>query len=449
MSLLEKIPKDFYKIFSSKYMEYYQKFLIAIFEEESRSYSLLGLTEKECRFIINEQIGANLVAWSEEQYDEEGMLLTRSNMPSVFLKNLVEWGWLRKDFDEILNTYVVSFTEYSQMYVELFQKIYQEDGEKERESVLTIYSHLYTYSFDPEKNHQILKNALQASKALLRMLVHMQEGMREYFDELSSQRSFLGIQEVLIKEINNSDSKKYAILTTTDSFYRYKEAAKELIEKNIGECEERKLFATENDPALSESLELLYLIERQFDVIERRYNKLIEQKTVFASRAAARLRYIVQEGEEGTDQLISLVGILSKAKEEKKDMMLEQISEACKFTKRFRILDEKSLYQRRELERSTFAPQKIVQDNPKEQELEEFVLQPIYTQKEIRDFKEKNQKNGYFTVTDQTISSVEDLEKLFFVWQEATQEYETEDEIMLEEDIKNEKGYAFSRLTIR
>ena len=51
------------------------------------------------------------------------------------------------------------------------------------------------------------------------MLANMQESMRGYFDELSRQKSFLGIQEVLVKEINNSDSKKYAILTTTDSFY--------------------------------------------------------------------------------------------------------------------------------------------------------------------------------------------------------------------------------------
>ena len=63
--------------------------------------------------------------------------------------------------------------------------------------------------------------------------------MRGYFDELSRQKSFLGIQEVLVKEINNSDSKKYAILTTTDSFYRYKEAVKELIDQNLVENEDR------------------------------------------------------------------------------------------------------------------------------------------------------------------------------------------------------------------
>ena len=60
------------------------------------------------------------------------------------------------------------------------------------------------------------------------MLSDMQDGMRAWFDELSARKDFIGIQEVLVSELNNSDSKKYAILTTTDSFYRYKEAVKEI-----------------------------------------------------------------------------------------------------------------------------------------------------------------------------------------------------------------------------
>lgn len=73
--------------------------------------------------------------------------------------------------------------------------------------------------------------------------------MRSYFDELSSQKHFIGIQQVLVEEINNSDSKKYAILTTTDSFYRYKEAVKELISEILNEmmrksgASERKKFS--------------------------------------------------------------------------------------------------------------------------------------------------------------------------------------------------------------
>lgn len=218
MNLISKIPKEFYKLFASKYTEYYQRFLIAIYEESGRSSSLLGLTERECRFVMNEQIAAETLDWSEEQFDEEGELLTRSNMASICLKHLEDWGWLRRDYDEVLDSYVVSFPEYSQMFVELFGRLYSEDSTRERESVLAVYSYLYTYGSDREKNNEILKSALQTSRSLLQMLSNMQEGMRGYFDELSRQRSFLGIQEVLVKEMNNNESRKYAILTTTDSF---------------------------------------------------------------------------------------------------------------------------------------------------------------------------------------------------------------------------------------
>ncbi len=127
------------------------------------------------------------------------------------------------------------------MFIELFQKMLSENESQERESVLTVYSHLYTYRSDKEKNNEILKSALRTSKKLVQMMVNMQDGMRTYFDELSRQKDFRGIQEVLVKEINNSDSKKYAILTTTDSFYRYKEAVKELLDQILEEKEHQRL----------------------------------------------------------------------------------------------------------------------------------------------------------------------------------------------------------------
>ena len=64
--------------------------------------------------------------------------------------------------------------------------------------------------------------------------------MRSYFEELSQKKNFIGIQKVLVEEINNSDSKKYAILTTTDSFYRYKEAVKELVSQILRENDQKR-----------------------------------------------------------------------------------------------------------------------------------------------------------------------------------------------------------------
>ena len=475
MSLINKIPKEFYKLFASKYRQYYQRFLVSIYEESGRSYSLLGLTERECCAIMNEWIAAETLDWSEEQFDEEGELLTRSNMAFVCLRHLEEWGWLRKDYDESLNSYVVSFPEYSQLFVELFQRLYSEDSTKERESVLAVYSYLYTYSADKEKNNEILKSALQTSQSLLRMLSNMQEGMRGYFDELSRQRSFLGIQEVLVNEINNSDSKKYAILTTTDSFYRYKEAVKELIDQNLSENEVRRqqfldqqvqlkmqMESEESVPVeytpkyrrleravglCEEAMDIIYRIEREFDAIERRYNKLIEQKTVFASRAAARIRYILMEGAAEEDQTVTLVNLLNRSSCQEE--ILTKLADRMHLTERFHVITERSLFRKRDSERGSFEPQAVVREEEQREDLDSFVLKPLYTGKEIAEFRRKNIKDGRFTVTRDTVQSIEDLEKLFFVWQDATEIAENDQEISIGEELENEEGFRFSELTIK
>lgn len=484
MKLVEKVPKDLYKIFGSKYMEFYMQFLVEVYEESSQSYSLLGLTEGECQAIMNEQLARMTLDWSEERFDEEGELLTRSNMAMISLRHFEDWGWLRRDYDETLNSYVVSFPEYSQLYVELFRNLYSDEDSKERESVLAVYSHLYTYSSDREKNNDILKSALHTSRSLLQMLANMQEGMRGYFDELSSQRSFLGIQEVLVKEINNSDSQKYAILTTTDSFYRYKEAVKELIEKNLGENETRRegfveklrdiqvqLAREEQEKSeernvqnklsiqryrleravklCDEANEMLYRISREFDAIERRYNMLIEQKTVFASRAAARIRYILMEGVVEEDQTIAFVNLLTQS--EKRDEILDKLSQKMKLTEPYRVMNEKSLYQRRDRKKEAFVPQAVaeVTEQADSEEMNEYVLKPLYTQKEIREFRKQNEQDGNFIVTKDTVKSMEDLEKLFLVWQDATEVAEGTEEIEVGEELENENGLRFSKLVIK
>lgn len=480
MNLINKIPKEFYRLFASKYMEYYQQFLVAIYEESGNSYSLLGMTEGECRAIMNERIAAQIMDWSEEQFDEEGELLTKANMAAICLRHLEDWGWLKRDYDEALNSYVVSFPEYSQLFVELFRRLYSEDQTRERESVLAVYSYLYTYSSDKEKNNEILKSALQTSRSLLQMLANMQESMRGYFDELSRQKSFLGIQEVLVKEINNSDSKKYAILTTTDSFYRYKEAVKELIDRNLSENEIRRqelmdrqtVLMQQEDVAVTgaedklpleytpqykrleraielckEAMDVIYLIEREFDRIERRYNRLIEQKTVFASRAAARIRYILMEGALEEDQTVKLVNLLNT--EVNQEEILQKLSEKMGFTERFKIVTEQSLYRRRDKETTEFKPKSVSRIEEPQEELSSFVLKPLYTTQEITEFYRKNKRNGKFQVTEDTVSCIEDLEKLLFVWQDAVEIADDTKEIAIGEELESKEGYRFSRLTIK
>lgn len=463
MNLKSKIPKQFYKLFHSKYMEYYQLVLISLYEESSQSYSLLGLTEEECKEIFDEKIAKFTMDWSQEQFEDEGELLTRANMSSVMLKRLEEWGWLRKDYDEKINEYVVSFPEYSQIYVDVFAKLYCEDDSKERESILALYSHLYTYHSDKEKNIEILKGALQTSKNLLQMLVNMQEGMRGYFEELSKKKTFLGIQEVLINEINNTDSKKYAILTTTDSFYRYKEEIKELINQSLMQNEERKqqliekkvelepesLMWHRNERAIricEEAMELLFKINREFESIERRYNILIDQKRIFAKRAAARIRYVLVEGAAGEDSVNLFIKLLDNS--QCRDEIIDALGMKLNVTEKPHVIKEKSLARPREMTKREFEPQKIEHPVTESNDLEDFVIKPLYTRAEIRDFRKKNETDGVFTVTNETVKTMEDLEKLLFVWQEATEITDKNIEIEVGEEFETADGFKYSGFSI-
>ena len=59
-------------------------------------------------------------------------------------------------------------------------------------------------------------------------------------------------------------------------------------------------------------------------------------------------------------------------------------------------------------------------------------------------------KHGVFEADTKDIQSVEDLEKLFFVWQEATELAEGKQKIEVGEELvsRGETGFKFSRLTI-
>lgn len=469
-------------------MDAYMQIVVALYEENNEVYASLGLTREECQIIIADTISKTGIVWQTDYnedesnkdsgsmdnhddynpdseidviYDQASFAYTLT--PSAILGRLINWGWIRSDFDEKLNTYVIAFPQYSQMYAELFKKLLVDDDSRERESILAVYSALFTYFSDPEKNNDILKNALYTSKNLGQLLSNMQDGMRAYFDELSRMKDFIGIQKVLIKEINNSDSRRYAILTTTDSFYRYKEAVKELISKILNQNDDRRAelegILSQTTPGTFErkryeysveycdkASELVYKVEHEFDLIERKYNKLIEQKTIFAKRALARIHYILQEGADDEDNIVKLINLIDKS--DKTDEILGALRNRMKFTRQFYNVTDDSFPGRRERGRSEFVPFVIDDASAGEDDMADFVPKPLYTKKELQSFRDKNMRDGMFVTDEQTVESMEDLEKLLFLWQEETNERMGEDTVSLDGEITKSDGVSYSRLVI-
>lgn len=463
MILKDKIPEQFYKLFRTKNMDYYMIFLVALYDENNEMYTALGLTIEEGKQIIQENMNRFRMEWQVDTEDAQELESENDGFsfsPASIMNRLIAWGWLKRDFEEKLNEYVISFPEYSQLYVELFKKLEMDDSERERESILSVYSALFTYHSDLDKNNDILRNALKTSKSLSQLLSNMQDGMRAYFDELSGRKDFIGIQEVLVEELNNSDSRKYAILTTTDSFYRYKEAVKELIgfilsENDLKKSEiirNRMLYEKESREYMrnekkmeycDEAGMLVYKIEREFDMIERKYNRLIDQKTVFAKRALARIHYIMQEGSDAQDNTLKLVSILDKSANPNE--ILEKLSNRMKLTMPYQNVTGDSLFRRKEREREEFAPVKATEQESSD--MLDYVPKPLYTKSELEEFRLKNTRNGKFVADASTVQSVEDLEKLMFIWNQTVND-ETERTITIEEDITGENGFRFSRVII-
>ena len=434
MALKDQLPEGFYKLFASKYREYYIRFLLALFHETAGLYSALSLTEGQVRAVIEEQMEGEGMVFLEEP-EEEGENLTFIPTPARFLGNLLSWGWMVREFDERTNEYFYGFPGYSLIWLELFEKLEEPEEDVSHESMRSVYSCLSTYLRDGDQDLEILKDGLKAARRLLQLLSNMQSGLAAYSDRLSAQKEVKGIQKVLVEEMNDRDSRKYAILTSADSFYRYKEAVKERIQEIFEEHEKRReKLEGENGPETGlreENEETLRLRERriartregdglagrilkEFERIEVKYNQLIEQKGVFAARANARIQYLMREGRDGEDDLLRLLALLRSG--EHRQEILADLGAAMNLTAPERLMTGDSFYSPRE-ERREFAP------SPKQEEsgpenLEDFVVKPEYSQKEIEEFIRQNTRDGRFQVTEHTVNQVEDLEKLLLVWRD-------------------------------
>ena len=197
-----------------------------------------------------------------------------------------------------------------------------------------------------------------------------------------------------------------------------------------------------------EAIEIICQIDREFENIERRYNKLIEQKTIFASRAAARIRYILQEGSQEEDQTVALINLLNRG--DSRQNVLEELTAHMRTTAQFRVITEQSFYSRREGGSQPFTPVAVEEQGVGPQEgMESFVLKPLYTKQQIREFMQDNMTDGVFRATADSVQSVEDLEKLFLVWQDMTEHAGEVTDVRLGEEIETGDGLRFSSLQIK
>ena len=110
-------------------MDAYMQIVVALYEENNEVYASLGLTREECQIIIADTISKTGIVWqtdyNEDESDKDSGSMDNHDdynpdseidviydqatfaytlTPSAILGRLINWGWIRSDFDEKLNT---------------------------------------------------------------------------------------------------------------------------------------------------------------------------------------------------------------------------------------------------------------------------------------------------------------------------------------------------------
>ena len=155
----------------------------------------------------------------------------------------------------------------------------------------------------------------------------------------------------------------------------------------------------------------------------------------------------MQEGVSEEDNIIKLINLLDRSG--KKDEILVEMRDRIRFSSQFKNITDNSFAGRRDRGDGAFAP--VVLDDgtdAKEQHMTDFVPKPLYTRNELQSFRRKSTVDGIFVATEETVKSVEDLEKLLFLWQEETEERLAEDTVSVDGEIRSEDGLTYSRLVI-
>ena len=135
-----------------------------------------------------------------------------------------------------------------------------------------------------------------------------------------------------------------------------------------------------------EAAQLVLLVEREFDLIEKKYNRLIELKTVFARRALARIHYLLQEGAGVEDSTLELIGLLNHG--DKKEALLEELRDSMYVTAPFSIVGDASLYNRRPRLENQFVPLALQEEASSE--IADFVPKPLYTGRQLEEFRRRS-----------------------------------------------------------
>lgn len=417
-----EIPESFWGLFRSRNRQIYIDALLQVNEEYQ--YSNYYLSREICVQTLSDYFARRKVTLEQEDTEDDSDL--SEPLSARILNWLLRTGWLRKVEDYGTMTVYIVIPDYAAVFVEAFAILAGEGEDETQVYIQNVYGILYAFRNDPRSNISLLKSALVNTRRLNKTLQDMLHNMDKFFTALLEQQDYGDLlQEHLDGYVEEIVRKKYHILKTSDNFYLYKAD----IKKWLGEmrqdypwllqvCERnRKLRGLE---IRAEELEnQLDMIERGFDDIEHRIMNMDREHTRYIRATVTRLNYLLNKEDNMKGLVIQLLNHLSGARtKEDQDRETERVSALMNLS-RMEIISEKSLYKRRR-PKQDFAESLALEEETEELSGEEILrlnrIRNRYSRKQIEAFILEKMKDGHLEVTEDTIDSPEDFEKLVLAY---------------------------------
>ena len=417
-----EIPESFWGLFRSRNRQIYIDALLQVNDEYQ--YSNYFLSREICIQTLSDHFARQKVTLEQEETEDDFDLL--EPLSTRILNWLLRTGWLRKVEDYGAMTVNIVIPDYAAVFVDAFAHLAGDDEDETQVYIQNVYGILFAFKNDPRSNISLLKTALINTRRLNKTLQDMLHNMDKFFSSLLEQRVYGDLlKEHLDGYVEEIVRKKYHILKTSDNFYLYKTD----IKKWLGEmrqdypwllqvCERNKRLRG-LDIRVEELEEQLDMIERGFDDIEHRIINMDREHTRYIRATVTRLNYLLNREDNMKGLVIQLLNHLSEAEgKEAQDREAERIGALINLSQ-MTVISEKSLYKRRRLKQDFaegLAPEEETEELSGEEILRLNRIRNRYSRKQIEEFILEKMDNGRLAITEDTVATPEDFEKLVLAY---------------------------------
>ena len=415
MRLINEIPDRFWSLFRSVNRETYIEALLKLNEEYE--YNSYFLSREVCIQVLADYFAQRKITIKQEEEEDE---IDALEPPATRILNwLVRAGWLRKldDYNTLVTNIVIP--DYAAIFIEAFEHLFNEEENETEVYIQNIYAILFSFKNDPRASVSLLHTALVNTRKLNKALQDMLHNMDKFFASLLEKRFYgdllKGHLEGYVEEIVK---KKYHILKTSDNFYLYKTDIKRWINEMREDYDWMEQTANRSQGSVDETqlVRTLDDIERGFDEIERRIANMDREHMKYVSATVGRLNYLLNNDDDTKGLVIQLLNHM--AYEEDISDSLSRISSRMNLSA-LEVISEKSLYKKRK-PRIDFTEGLEDVEEMKELTREDILrlnrLGSRYSKKEIEDFIFERMTSGTAQITDDTVQSDQDFEKLILAY---------------------------------